>query len=67
MRCKAGARYAAPRAGGLAAQGLPRLGGQVSFAENANAGLGLRLEAPLGLTRRQDIRLDAGFDCDAAT
>jgi len=47
---------------GLAAQGLPRLGGQVSFAENANAGLGLRLEAPLGLTRRQDIRLDAGFD-----
>ena len=46
----------------LAAQGPPRLGGQVSFAQDANAGLGLRFEQPLLPFWTQDLRLDVAFD-----
>lgn len=47
---------------GLAAQGAPRLGGQLSFAQDANAGLGLRLEQPLVPFWSRDLRLDLAFD-----
>jgi hypothetical protein len=47
---------------GLAAQGSPRLGGQLSFAQEANAGLGLRLEQPLVPFGSRDLRLDLAFD-----
>jgi len=46
----------------LPAQGPVRLGGQVSFAQDANAGLGLRLDAPLVPFWTRDLRLDVGFD-----
>ena len=45
---------------GLAAQSAPRLGGQMSFAQDVNAGLGARLELPLA--PRQDLRLESEFD-----
>ncbi len=45
-----------------AAQGLPRLGGEVSFAQDVNAGVGVRLEVPLTPPGVQDLRLDASFD-----
>jgi hypothetical protein len=41
------------------AQGAPRIGGQMSFAQDVNAGLGLRLELPVA---RQDVRLETAFD-----
>ncbi len=44
----------------LAAQGPPRLGGEVSFAQDENAGLGVRLEQ--GLAPREDLRLMVNFD-----
>jgi hypothetical protein len=47
---------------GLAAQGTPRLGGQLSFAQDANAGLGLRFEQPLAPFWAQNLRLDVTFD-----
>lgn len=47
---------------GLAAQGVPRLGGELSFAQDANAGLGLRFEQPLIPFWTQDLRLDLTFD-----
>jgi len=46
----------------LAAQGAPRLGGELSFAQDANAGLGLRFEQPLLPFWTQDLRLDVTFD-----
>jgi hypothetical protein len=46
----------------LAAQGAPRLGGQVSFAQDVNAGLGLRLELPLSPAVARDLRVVAAFD-----
>jgi len=46
----------------LAAQGTPHLGGQLSFAQQANAGLGLRLEQPLVPFWTSDLRLDVAFD-----
>jgi hypothetical protein len=46
----------------LAAQVGPRLGGQVSFAEQENAGLGLRLEQTLTPARPGAVRLMFGFD-----
>jgi hypothetical protein len=46
----------------LAAQGPPRLGGQVSFAQDVNAGLGLRLELPLSPALARDLRLAVAFD-----
>jgi len=46
----------------LAAQGPPRLGGQISFAEDENAGLGLRLEQRLMPAGVQDLRLMVDFD-----
>ena len=46
----------------LAAQAPVRLGGQVSFAQDANAGLGLRLDAPLVPFWTRDLRLDVAFD-----
>ncbi len=49
-------------AGTLAAQGPPRLGGQLSFAQDVNAGVGLRLEQGLMPPRAQDLRLMAAFD-----
>ncbi len=45
----------------LAAQGAPRFGGQLSFAQDVNAGLGARLDLPLA-TRGQDMRLLTEFD-----
>jgi len=45
----------------LAAQG-PRLGGQVSFAQDVNAGLGLRLELPLSRALARDLRVAVAFD-----
>ncbi len=45
----------------LAAQGAPRLGGQLSFAQDVNAGLGVRLDLPLA-SRGQDMRLMTAFD-----
>jgi len=47
---------------GLAAQGGPRFGGQISFARQANAGLGVRLEQPLSPPGAEDMRLLATFD-----
>ncbi len=47
---------------GLAAQGAPRLGGQLSFAQDANAGLGLRFEQPLTPFWTPALRLDVTFD-----
>jgi hypothetical protein len=47
---------------GLAAQAAPRLGGQLSFAQDANAGLGMRLEQNLVPFWTQDVRLDVSFD-----
>ncbi len=49
----------APR---LAAQGIPRLGGEVSFARDVNTGVGVRLELPLTPPSAQDLRLEASFD-----
>jgi len=46
----------------LAAQGPPRLGGQVSFAQDVNAGLGLRLEVPLSPALARDLRVAVAFD-----
>ncbi len=46
----------------LAAQGSPRLGGQLSFAQDVNAGVGLRLEQGLVPPRAHDLRLVAAFD-----
>jgi hypothetical protein len=46
----------------LSAQSPVRLGGQVSFAQDANAGLGLRLDAPLVPFWTRDLRLDVAFD-----
>jgi hypothetical protein len=46
----------------LAAQGPPRLGGQVSFAQDVNAGLGLRLELPLSPAIGRDLKLAVAFD-----
>ncbi len=46
----------------LLAQGPPRLGGEVSFAQQDNAGLGLRLEQPLTPMRDGDMRLLVAFD-----
>ncbi len=46
----------------LAAQGPPRLGGQISFAQQENAGLGLRLEQRLLPPGAQDLRLLVDFD-----
>ncbi len=48
-------------AGTLKAQGAPRLGGQMSFAQDVNAGLGLRLDVPVA-TRGEDLRLMGAFD-----
>jgi hypothetical protein len=45
----------------LAAQGAPRVGGQMSFARDVNAGLGVRLDVPLA-SRGQDLRLMTAFD-----
>ena len=45
----------------LAAQTAPRVGGQMSFAQDVNAGLGLRLDLPLS-ARGQDLRLMTAFD-----
>lgn len=39
-----------------------RLGGQLSFAQDENAGLGARLEAPLVPFWTQDLRLAIAFD-----
>jgi hypothetical protein len=47
---------------GLVAQGPPRLGGQVSFAQDVNAGLGLRLELPLSPALARDLRVAVAFD-----
>ena len=46
----------------LAAQGAPHLGGQVSFAQSENAGLGLRLDQPLTPQRMGDLQLLVAFD-----
>ena len=46
----------------LAAQAPVRLGGQLSLAENTDAGLGLRLEAPLAPFWTRDLRLNLAFD-----
>ncbi len=46
----------------LAAQGPPRLGGEVSFAQDENAGIGVRLEQPLTPARYSDLRLMVNFD-----
>lgn len=46
----------------LAAQGPPRLGGEISFAQQDNAGLGVRLEQPLTARRDGDLRLLVAFD-----
>ena len=46
----------------LAAQASPRLGGQLSFAQDANAGLGMRLEQNLVPFWTRDVRLDVSFD-----
>ncbi len=46
----------------LAAQGLPRLGGQVSVAQDVNAGLGLRVELPLSRALARDLRVAVAFD-----
>jgi len=45
----------------LPAQGV-RLGGQLSFAQDENAGLGARLEAPLTPFWSRDVRLAVAFD-----
>ena len=45
----------------LAAQSAPRLGGQMSFAQDVNAGLGVRLDVPVA-SRGQDLRLMTAFD-----
>ncbi len=45
-----------------AAQGPPRLGGQVSFAQDVNAGLGMRLELPMSRSLSPDLRADFAFD-----
>ncbi len=47
-------------AGPLAAQGPARIGGQMSFAQDVNAGLGVRLDVPL--SRGEDLRLMTAFD-----
>ena len=47
---------------GLAAQAGPRLGGQLSFAQDANAGLGVRFEQPLTPFWTPALRLDVTFD-----
>jgi hypothetical protein len=47
---------------GLAAQAAPRLGAQLSFAQDANAGIGLRFEQPLAPFWARDLRLDVTFD-----
>ena len=47
-------------AGNLAAQ-APRMGGQLSFAQDVNAGLGVRLDLPLA-SRGQDLHLMTTFD-----
>jgi hypothetical protein len=46
----------------LAAQGAPRLGGQVSVAQDVNAGLGVRLELPLSPALARDLRVAVAFD-----
>jgi hypothetical protein len=46
----------------LTAQGPPRLGGQVSVAQDVNAGLGLRLELPLSRALARDLRVAVAFD-----
>ncbi|HXY69439.1 MAG TPA: hypothetical protein VEH62_08320 [Gemmatimonadales bacterium] len=46
----------------LAAQGPVRVGAELSFAENANAGLGARLDMPLVPFWTRDLRLDVSFD-----
>jgi hypothetical protein len=46
----------------LAAQAGPRIGGQASFAQDVNAGLGVRLEQPLTPPRVHDLRLQVAFD-----
>jgi len=46
----------------LAAQGVPRLGGEISFAQQENAGIGLRLEQGLTPQSVTDLRLLATFD-----
>lgn len=46
----------------LAAQGPPRLGGEISFAQQANAGIGVRLEQALTPPRAHDLRLLVNFD-----
>jgi hypothetical protein len=48
-------------AGRLAAQ-APRIGGQLSFAQDVNAGVGLRLEDPLTPPGSTDLRVMAAFD-----
>jgi hypothetical protein len=49
-------------AGTLKAQTGPRLGGQMSFAQDVNAGIGLRLEDPLTPPGARDLRVMATFD-----
>ena len=46
----------------VAAQGGPRMGGQISFARQENAGLGVRVEQPLTPPDMEDVRLLATFD-----
>jgi hypothetical protein len=46
----------------LAAQGPPRLGGEISFAQQEHAGVGLRLEQPLTPPGAADLRLLVNFD-----
>ena len=48
-------------AGKLAAQ-EPRMGGQLSFAQDVNAGVGLRLEDALTPPSSHELRLMASFD-----
>ena len=48
-------------AGKLAAQ-APRMGGQLSFAQDVNAGVGLRLEDPLAPPASHDLRVIGTFD-----
>jgi hypothetical protein len=45
----------------LAAQSAPRVGGQMSFAQDVNAGLGVRLDVPLA-SRGENLRLLTAFD-----
>jgi hypothetical protein len=46
----------------LAAQGPPRLGGEVSFAQQEHAGIGVRVEQPLMPPQVTDLRLLLNFD-----